>query len=270
MDRPLSHDDIVELLGAYALDAVGPDEAAAVNEHLAGCPRCRAEVASHRQTAAVLASSLGDVPAGPHGDAPAGLWDGIAARLDRPAGTPEPPRPGGPSPGGTARPARAGWAPSRLARAAVAVVAVAAAVAIALLGVQVVHLNHRLDRVAAGTAAQSVSQAGRLALLDPGSRRIVLTSSGAGSQVLAEVVIDGSGTAFLFNRGLPALRPVRTYQLWLTAGARPVSLGLLGSNPGTVAFAIGPNRAANAFAVSDEAARGSTTPTLPPVAASAA
>jgi hypothetical protein len=57
--------------------------------------------------------------------------------------------------------------------------------------------------------------------------------------------------------------------LWLTGGPRPVSLGLLGANPGTVAFAIGPDRTTNAFAVSDEAARGSTTPTLPPVAASA-
>jgi hypothetical protein len=150
------------------------------------------------------------------------------------------------------------------------VLAVAAAVAIAFLGVEVGHLNHRLDQVAAGTAAQNLSQAAQVALLDPGSRRIVLTSSGAESRVLAEVVIDDSGTAFLFNRGLPALSPVRTYQLWLTGGPRPVSVGLLGANPGTVAFAVGPDRARNAFAVSDETARGSITPTLPPVAAGAA
>jgi hypothetical protein len=262
MDRPLNHDDIAELLGAYALDAVEADEAVAVEEHLTSCPRCRAELAGHRQTAALLA--------GPPGNAPSGLWDGIAGRLNRPAGTAEPPRPPGPSPKGSLQPVRARWASSRLTRRVVAVVAVAAAVAIAFLGVEVGHLNHRLNQVAAGTAAQNVSQAARLALLDPGSRRIVLTGSGSGSPVLAEVVIDDSGTAFLFNRGLPALGPARTYQLWLTAGPRPVSVGLLGANPGTVAFAIGPDRAANAFAVSDEAARGSITPTLPPVAASAA
>jgi len=262
MDRPLNHDDVAELLGAYALDAVGTDEAAAVDEHLAGCPRCRAEVASHRETAALLASA--------HREAPAALWDGIAARLNRPAGTAGPSRPPGPGANGSSRPGRAGWASSRLTRGVVAVVAVAAAVAIAFLGVEVGHLNHRLNRVAAGSAAQNVSQAARLALLDPGSRRIVLTASGGGSRVLAEVVIDESGTAFLLNRGLPALRPVRTYQLWLTGGPRPVSVGLLGANPGTVAFAIGPGRATNAFAVSDETARGSITPTLPPVAASPA
>ena len=44
MDRPLSHDAVVELLGAYALDAVDPTEAAAVEAHLGTCPGCRDEI----------------------------------------------------------------------------------------------------------------------------------------------------------------------------------------------------------------------------------
>ncbi|MEA3055576.1 MAG: hypothetical protein QOD30_1008, partial [Actinomycetota bacterium] len=50
-----SHDEIQELLGAYALDAVDPDERSDVEDHLRDCARCRAEVAEHRDTAAFLA-----------------------------------------------------------------------------------------------------------------------------------------------------------------------------------------------------------------------
>ena len=41
-----THQEIEELLGAYALDAVDDDERDLVEAHLAGCPRCRAEVAA--------------------------------------------------------------------------------------------------------------------------------------------------------------------------------------------------------------------------------
>jgi hypothetical protein len=261
MDRPLSHDEVAELLGAYALDAVDPDEAAAVEEHLADCVPCRDELAEYRQTAAVLAGS--------GGEAPSRLWGGIAARVSPPASSAESGSPSGPRPLRGSAPARAEWASTPVARGVAALVAVAAAVAITVLGVQVAHLNHRVNQVASGTTAQSVSQAARRALLDPQSRRIVLTGSGPTTPVLAEVVIDGSGTAFLFNRGLPALSSARTYQLWLTGGARPVSIGLLGANPGTVAFAIGSVAPKNAFAVSVEPARGSVAPSAP-VAAGAA
>jgi hypothetical protein len=255
MDRPLSHDASADLLGAYALDAVDPDEAAAVEEHLAGCPRCRDELAGYRQTAAVLAGS--------GGEAPADLWDGIAARLGPPAGAAGPGALPGPRPVRSPAPPGAGWASSRVGRGVAALVAVAAAAAITLLGFEVAHLNHRVNQVAAGTTTQNVAQAARRALLDPQSRRIVLTGSGPTTPVLAEVVIDGSGTAFLFNRGLPALSSTRTYQLWLTGGTRPVSVGLLGPNPGTVAVAIGAVPLKNAFAVSAEPARGSVAPSTP-------
>jgi anti-sigma factor RsiW len=261
MDRPLNHDAIAELLGAYALDAVDPDDATAVEEHLAVCPRCRDEVAHHHQTAGLLASS--------GGEAPAELWDGIASRLKRPPDMSGPPRPLPLGPRRGSPPAQTKWTSSRLARGVGALIAVAAAVAIIVLGVQIAHLNHRVNQVAASRGTQNLSEAARLALLDPQSRRIVLTGSGPASRALAEVVVGGSGTAFLFNQGLPALPAGRTYQLWLTGGARPVSLGLLGSNPDTVAFAIGPARVANAFAVSVEPAAGSIAPTLAPVAASA-
>lgn len=92
MSRPLSHSDYEQLLGAYALDAVDGTEAAAVELHLADCPRCRAEVAMHIETAALLGHA--------GAEAPEGLWDRISGELREappaltlvraPAGTPRP------------------------------------------------------------------------------------------------------------------------------------------------------------------------------------
>ena len=45
MTGGLGHPEVQELLGAFALDALEPDEADAVDLHLRDCPRCRAEVA---------------------------------------------------------------------------------------------------------------------------------------------------------------------------------------------------------------------------------
>jgi anti-sigma factor RsiW len=77
MGRQLKHEEIADLLGAYALDAVEPDEAELVEAHLATCPRCRDEVRDHREVASLLAYS--------GAAAPPGLWDSLAAALEEPA-----------------------------------------------------------------------------------------------------------------------------------------------------------------------------------------
>ncbi len=82
-----THDEVAELLGAYALHAVDPAERAQVEAHLEVCPRCRAELRDHEAVAGLLGNC--------GGDAPDGLWDRIAGtleetappmRLDLPAG----------------------------------------------------------------------------------------------------------------------------------------------------------------------------------------
>ncbi|HKW45043.1 MAG TPA: anti-sigma factor [Candidatus Eremiobacteraceae bacterium] len=50
----MDHDAIAEISGAYALDAVTPDEGHAVEEHLDGCVDCRALLAEMRGIARVL------------------------------------------------------------------------------------------------------------------------------------------------------------------------------------------------------------------------
>ena len=69
-----THEEIQELLGVYALDAVDPETAAMVERHLGECVRCSIEVAQHHEVAGLLANS--------GGASPAGLWSGIASRLD--------------------------------------------------------------------------------------------------------------------------------------------------------------------------------------------
>ncbi len=69
-----THEEIQELLGVYALDAVDPETAAMVERHLGECVRCSMEVAQHHEVAGLLANS--------GGASPAELWSGIASRLD--------------------------------------------------------------------------------------------------------------------------------------------------------------------------------------------
>src|SRR5580692_982792 len=78
----MEHDEIESLLGAYALDAVDPDEALEIEAHLSTCPRCRAELAAHREVAALLGNS--------GSEAPHGLWDRIASQLGDEADVPAP------------------------------------------------------------------------------------------------------------------------------------------------------------------------------------
>lgn len=50
------HDELRELLGAYALDAVSEDERAEIAAHLEGCAECRSEVAAFEAPVARLST----------------------------------------------------------------------------------------------------------------------------------------------------------------------------------------------------------------------
>ena len=202
MRAPLSHEEIQELLGAYALDAVDDDERDVVDDHLTTCVRCRAEVSDHRETAALLAFS-GE-------DAPTGVWDRIASTLDA-----SPPR--APLELTRARPrARQGaawrsWRPTGVAAAAAVVISVLA-LGVALRG--------------GGDGSPSV----------PDGPRVVLTS-GDGRHS-ADIVV-ASGRGFVVNDNLPALPEGQVYQLWGRRGDDVISLGLLGQDPETAEFVAG-------------------------------
>lgn len=250
----IGHDEIAELLGAYALDAVDPDERALVDGHLAECPRCRAELHDHLGVAAMLGNT--------GGDAPEGLWERIASTLEE---SPPPmrlilPPVGDPGPSSTKVVPLASR--RRVAgRLAVASLGAAAALVIGVLGVKVVQQDDELDRISSALEADTMLSAANIALLDPKSVQTTLTSPDGEVSVAAVVLPNGTG--YLMADSLPALDGERTYQLWGQTGGGLISLGLLGSEPGKVVpFQVGDEVAA--LAITEEVSGGVAQSANPP------
>lgn len=264
----LDHEAVVDLLGAYALDAVEGDEADAVEAHLEGCERCTAELADFREAAGLIANS--------GGDAPEHLWRSIAAEIGTPprgAGVLGEEPPSITRVLGAARSTNAGSdpAPSRPKWSSKpwAVVAVAAGLlVIVALGVQVARLGNRVNQLQTATAAQSISQAATSALGDPRAEHVELTAAHPPASSVAEIVVLPSGSAFLVNHSLPDLDADQTYQLWGKVGDQLVSLGVLGSAPHDVAFHVDHGAVITTYAVTAERAGGVVRPTHTPVAVS--
>jgi anti-sigma factor RsiW len=263
----LDHDAVVELLGAYALDAVDGDEAEAVAAHLEDCERCTAELADFREAAGLIANS--------GGDAPEHLWQSIAAEIGAPEG--EKPAPitqileatGSRGSVAVPAPARRKWN----SRPWMVVAVAAGVLVIAALGVQVARLGNRVNQMQTPTATQSISQAATSALGDPGAQHVELTAArssvhSVAAASVAEIAVLPSGSAFLVNRSLPDLVANQTYQLWGQVGHRLISLGVLGNAPHTVAFHVDPGAAIAFYAVTAERAGGVIQSTHAPVAVS--
>jgi anti-sigma factor RsiW len=261
MDRFVSHDDLIETLGAYALDAMDPDEAEAVRRHLDECPGCAAEVAQHQQVAALLGNT--------GGEAPAHLWAEIAGKLDSarlPRGAVSSPTIPGP-----AAPRRHTGPPRALreiTRRPWVLAAAAAVVAIGLLSVQVVRLNDRVGTLDALESSNSLSQLAQVALANPEAETVDLASATTSGRTDAEMVVLPSGSAYLVNKALPALPSSETYQLWGKTNGKLISLGVLGNSPKTIAFTLRPSSAYHAFVVTAEDAGGVVRTTHRPVATS--
>jgi hypothetical protein len=239
MGRELSHTDVADLLGAYALDALEPAELQAVDRHVQGCQACLAEVAEHREVAGLLTPGWSKPPPG--------LWDRIAASLEE---SPPPldlapviamkPRP----PGRQAAPRRSFGA------GIAAMVAVAAVVMIGFLGFRAVDLGG--DNTPGGTYAQELQRSVNAALAAPDSRKVDLVSADGYRTVQAVVLPDGTG--YLVKNNLPALADERTYQLWAVVGTSAISVGVLGPEPKIVPFKM--DGAVSALAITEEGAGG--------------
>ncbi len=200
----MTHAEIQELLGAFALDALEPREADAVDLHLLDCPRCRAEVADYREAAALLAF--------PGATAPPVVWERIQASLEEP-----PPQ---------LQLARVVPLPeSRLRTWGVRVLA-AAAVILSVLALGVALTSRR--------GATGVDLAITRAAVHPDAKHVHLVSAEASRR--AEVVLL-NGQGYLAEHSLPPLEDDRSYQLWGLQGDTKVSLGVLGPKPSRMQFA---------------------------------
>jgi anti-sigma factor RsiW len=217
-------DDIDELLGAYALDAVDDDERRLLDAYVAVNPRARAEVEQHREVATLLAFT--------GSAAPDGLWDRIAASLEEAA--PEP----GPElakvmPFGARSARRRRWSATAIGAAAAGV---AAAVAIGVLGSLALERQRELDQLRPQAVAGTVTEGFGQAMADPASAKVVLRAEDGSLAVQAVVEPDGVG--FLAAGGLPALPDDRTYQLWGVVEGKVISLGVLGNRPDIETFTV--------------------------------
>jgi hypothetical protein len=234
----LNHADAAEFLGAYALDALDDDERAAVEAHVQDCGACQAEVAEHREVAAVLA--------GPSWSrAPEGLWDRIAGSLEE---TPPPLQ----MPVAPVVPIDASRRRSRPFGVAAAAVAAAAVAVVGIMGLKIVDDGRRIDSLQEQARRAELSRTAEVALADPAARRVDLRASDA--RVMAQAVLLPDGTGYLLDDNLPELGTDRTYQLWAVVGTNRISVGVLGPDPGVTAFKA-PGQTA-ALAITSEAAGG--------------
>lgn len=236
----MAHEDIQSLLAVYALDAVDPDEADVIEAHLRECPRCRAEVSEHRETASMLASG--------HAPAPLRIWDNVLDSLeDKP------------------QPRRVGVLPlrkPRWQRRLVIAAASAAAVLVGVLAVRVVDQDRRIDDMQRALQDRSVLSAALAAQGHPDARRAELRA--ADGVVLAHAVMVPDGTGYIWADGLPGVSSSRTYQLWAIVGGERISAGILGSTPGLAPFRVAGDVAA--LAITEEAAGGVAASDNDPVA----
>lgn len=239
------HDRYRDLLGAYALDAVEPDEQAQVGLHLRTCPWCAAEVAEHREVAALL-SHTGT-------DAPDGVWDRIVAELSPPA---PPLRLAVSSPIDAVAPP-----PGRRvsARALAAVVAVAACVLL-VVGAVVVDQHRRIQRMEE-----------RSALPSPAGAALVVELDGDDAASGAQAVVERTGQGFLVSHDLPEVGGDELYQLWGNVDGVILSLGTFDRGTEVVNFQLDPERLhqVEGFMVTVEKAPGASTSEHPPVIAGA-
>lgn len=238
MNPRLSHPEIEELLGAFALHAVDGDEATVIERHLGDCPRCRAEVTAHRETAALLVEDRLEPPAE--------LWDRLVAGLE------EAPPPLDLAQFSQLKAVHRRAVPRWLAVAA----AVAVVVGVGSFGVQ---QQRQVDKVEAALSGQEVAVEALAAFNDPSARLATLRSPDGAEEIRAVFLRDGTG--YVLADRLPDLAEDRTYQLWAMIDGRPVSAGVLGPVPDVARFRA--SRATSALAISVEPAGGAEQPSLP-------
>ncbi len=270
MDRIMSHAEVEELLGAYAVHALEADEFAVVEEHLGGCDSCTAEVERHLDAASAFGmTELEETsPDASH------VWHRIttAVRAEPQQTT------------NAISDAMTDVKSDVKSETIVAPMAASVASIAPVLRLDAARESKRADRskwkiaigsavaavviavpitlAAVGTSSPSLAALAKTAAKQSGASTVVLLD-GKGTRV-GDVVVTASGQGYVRADSLPILSDDKTYQLWTLDKGTPVSAGLLGTNPKVSAFSA--RRDVEAFAISVEPKTGSAAPTSTPVA----
>jgi anti-sigma-K factor RskA len=241
MQTPLNDEDM-DLLVAYALDALEPAETAKVTRLLRERPELQVTLDELRSTAGLLPYGL------PEAAPPPDLRQSVLAHaVGRPAPQTSAPKP-------AQAPARRGWLWG-LGGLATGALAVAAAFAVQLGGLRgelaVAQQSLATAQASQQQLAQVVAQPVALAELngDAGRATVLRTSDG-------ELLVAAS---------LPQLEAERVYQLWLIEGqAAPVSAGIFtvdSAGTALITLETGRDLSGATLAVTNEPAPGSSGPT---------
>lgn len=232
MSDYLSHAEIQELLGAFALGAVDGRERAVVEAHLETCDSCRAELDDHRRLADALRRHASRVSPLASTES-----NGSASTSEKAA------RP---------RPARR-WE-----------VSVAAAIMLVILGGLFAQARVRFNDVEARIDRIELLERAQLAAADPAAVVTTLRSS-ANDPALSVVSRAAGGTSYALNSALPPLGDGQAYQLWRIDNTGTTAVVALGRRPDTVVFSL--PAGVTGFLVTVEIGSAPSRPTLPAVAA---
>ncbi len=246
------HEAFMDLVAAYAVDAVDRAEEPVVEHHLDACWGCRRDLRRHHEILALVGATAPTTP-------PASVWRGIdeqtTASLVPAAG--QPVRSFGIA---TARTAR------RPGRRVVLLVAAALVLLTGVFAAFAVSQRPREARPRDELAGSPVERAAADAQRDGRHREVAVAS--ADGTLHGRILVDARGAGYFIPHDLVPLPPDRAYQLWGIssdgAAAQPVSLGVLGAAPTTSAFQA--SATDTTYAVTNEPAGGSQGPTTPVLA----
>jgi anti-sigma-K factor RskA len=249
-NEPLTHDEALEFAGLYALDALTPDEKAAVDAHLAACAEDHSEFESLGGVTPALAT-LAEPMSAPAALKRKVMDDYTAAHPKSWTVAPAVGEVAGARRSGV--PNWMGWA--------------AAGVAIVLLAVlSVVGLNLRSQADQANQRAEQL-RAAVAAMSEPGAQVAILHGSGAATDVSGFAAFPANGTGYMVLTDVPAVPSGMTYQAWYIADGQPASAGTMSADAdgNIIASGMSPMPGTAVVAVTVEPAGGSDQPTSDPI-----
>lgn len=263
--RHISQED----LALHAMQALSPEESAAVRSHLAECVQCRDELASLSGDLALVSLSADQQPL------PAGARDRFLAKLSSAASEPAVK---------SAPPQVVSIAAKRPSSAVVWIQWLAAAALLVLsvsLGLEIHELKAALQTQTEASARQATASARAQQVLDvlsaPAAQHVLLTAAKTPPQPTGRAVYLASRGSLIFQgNNLAQLSADKTYELWVIPanGAAPIPAGLFRpdatGNASVVLPPLPTGVPAKAFGVTIEKAGGSTTPTAPIILAGGA
>jgi len=228
--------EIHALSGAYAVDALSERERVEFEAHLATCAACRDEVASLRETSALLGTSAAVAP-------PASVRDAVLAGITgvRPLPPAAPIEPDSP-----VAHLRRHWQ--------TVLVAAAAAVLVMVGGAAIWHpWSHDTEQISVADQVLDAPDATR-------------SSARIGQSTVTLVRSVALGKAVVLSDNLPLPPDGRAYELWLQAPTgEMLPAGLLPRSAAQKFLLTGDAAAATAAGITSEPAGGSETPTMAPL-----